>query len=84
MEQQQRQYRLFITVNGSMVGRATPLPIPDDPLPVNAIVFDIPLQPGTTVISVTMIAALPKGQKLPSGAECELERISVNAFLPRA
>ncbi|KAK3354663.1 Bromodomain-containing protein [Neurospora tetraspora] len=83
LEQQQRQYRLFITINGSMVGRATPLPISDDPLPVNAIVFDLPLQPGTTVISVTMIAALPKGQKLPSGAECELERISINAFLPR-
>lgn len=83
MEQQQRQYRLFITINGSVVGRATPLPIPDDPLPVNAIVFDLPLQPGTTVISVTMIAALPKGQKLSNGAECELERISINAFLPR-
>ncbi|KAK3942759.1 Bromodomain-containing protein [Diplogelasinospora grovesii] len=84
LEQQQRQYRLFVTINGQMVGRATPLPIPDDPLPMNAMVFDIPLQPGSNMISVQMIAALPKGQKLPTGADCELERITVMAHLLKA
>lgn len=82
-EQQGRQYRLFVSVNGQTVGRSTPLPIPDDPLPVNAMVFDAGLQLGTNIIAVTVVAALPKGQKLPNGADSELESMSINVHLMR-
>jgi len=41
------------------------------------------LQTGTNLIAVTLVAALPKGQKLPSGADCEVERITINAFLAK-
>jgi hypothetical protein len=81
LDQQHRQYRLFVTMNGQMVARGTPTPAPDDPLPPNALVFEAMLQPGTNLIVVTIIAALPKGQKLPSGADCELEKITINAHL---
>jgi len=84
LEQQQRQYRLFVTVNGHTVGRATPLPLPDDPIPPNAPVFDLMLHPGTNMITVIIIAALPKGQKLPGGEECEVEKFTLNAHLSRA
>lgn len=84
LEQQHRQYRIFVAINNQFVGRATPLPIPDDPLPANAMVFECNLQPGTNQITVTMIAALPKGQKLPGGEDCELERFVINAYLPKA
>lgn len=83
LEQQHRQYRIFVAINNQFVGRATPLPIPDDPLPSNAMVFECSLQPGTNQIAVTMIAALPKGQKLPGGEDCELERVTINAYLPK-
>ncbi|KAM7224385.1 Bromodomain-containing protein [Rhypophila decipiens] len=83
LEQQERQYRIFVAINNQFVGRATPLPIPDDPLPPNAMVFECNLQAGTNQITVTMIAALPKGQKLPGGEDCELERVTINAYLPK-
>jgi len=85
LEQQQRQYRLWVTCNNQPVGRATPLPIPDDPLPANAIVFDLALHPGTTnLIAVTMVAALPKGQKLPNGAEVEIEKVTLNIHVSKS
>ena len=83
LEQQQRTYRLFVTINGQTVGRATPLPISDDPLPQNAMVFDLGLTAGTNLVVVTMIAALPRGQKLPNGAECEVEKMTINAHLSK-
>ncbi|KAK0734235.1 hypothetical protein B0T26DRAFT_61084 [Lasiosphaeria miniovina] len=83
LEQQQRPYKLFVTINNQTVGRATPLPIPDDPLPPTAMVFDLALQPGTNLIVVTLIAALPRGHKLPNGAECEIEKITINAFMSK-
>jgi hypothetical protein len=67
-----------------MIGRATPLPIPDDPLPQHAIVFDVGLQTGTNLIQVSLIAALARGQKLPNGTDCELEKITINAHLSKA
>jgi hypothetical protein len=82
-EQQGRAYRMFVSINGHTVGRATPLPVPDDPLPPNAIVFDLNLQYTTNIIVITVIAALPKGQKLPNGADCEVERLVLNAQLLR-
>jgi hypothetical protein len=83
LEQQQRQYRLFVLLNNSILPRSTPLPIPDDPLPSNAVVYDGNLQAGTNVIQVHLIAALPKGQTLPNGSECELEKFTILAHLPR-
>lgn len=83
LEQQGRPYRLYVSINGQTVGRATPLPVPEDPLPVNAMVFDLGLQYFTNIIMITVIAALPKGQKLPNGADCEVERMTINAHLLR-
>jgi len=82
--EQQRAHRLFVTLDGQMVPRGTPTPAPDDPLPQNALVFDALLHPGTNVIVVSVIAALPNGQKLPSGADCELESITIYAHLMKA
>lgn len=50
---------------------------------MNAMVFDVGLQLGTNIINVSVIAALPKGQKLPNGADCELEKMMVNVHLMR-
>jgi hypothetical protein len=82
-EQQGRAYRLFVSINGQTMPRATPLPVADDPLPVNALVFDLPLQYATNIISITIIAALPKGERLSNGADCEVERLVINAQLLR-
>ncbi|KAK1755277.1 Bromodomain-containing protein [Echria macrotheca] len=83
LEQQQRHHRLFVTMNGHLVSRGTPTPAPDDPLPPNALVFEVGLQPGTSVIVITLVSALPKGEKLPNGSDCELERITINAHLSK-
>ncbi|KAK4129416.1 hypothetical protein N657DRAFT_640036 [Parathielavia appendiculata] len=83
-ESEGRQYRLFVTVNGQTVGRAAPLPVPDDPLPPSAIVFEFNLQHMTNIVAVTVIAALPKGQKLPNGADVEVEKLVLNFQLLRA
>ncbi|KAL2165342.1 hypothetical protein VTH06DRAFT_639 [Thermothelomyces fergusii] len=82
-EQQGRQYRMFVTVNGQTVVRAPPVPADDDPLPPNPVVFDLVLQPVTNIIAVTVIASLPKGQKLPNGADCEVEKLVLNVQLLR-
>ena len=82
-EQQGRQYRMFVMVNGQTIGRAAPIPVTDDPLPPNPIVFDVILQPITNIIAVTVIAGLPKGQKLPTGADCEVEKLNLNVQLLR-
>jgi hypothetical protein len=83
LEQQFRQFRLFVLFNNMMLHRTTPLPIPDDPLPANALVYDATLQPGVNAIQVHVIAALPKGQKLPNGSECELEKFTILVHLLR-
>jgi hypothetical protein len=77
LERQQRHYRVFVSLNNMTLGRSTPLPLPDDPLPMNPLVFDAQLQPGGNRIQCYVVAALPKGQKLPNGAEVEVERISI-------
>ncbi|KAK4202506.1 hypothetical protein QBC40DRAFT_276485 [Triangularia verruculosa] len=82
-EQQGRQYKLMVQINGQMVGRATPIPVPDDPLPPNAMVFDLGLTLGTNIIVVTVVASLPKGQKLENGASAEVERLTMNVHLTR-
>ncbi|KAK0667707.1 hypothetical protein QBC41DRAFT_323289 [Cercophora samala] len=82
-EQQGRQYKLMVQINGQMVGRATPIPVPDDPLPLNAMVFDLGLTLGTNMIVVTVVASLPKGQKLENGASAEVEKLTMNVHLTR-
>ncbi|KAK4229721.1 hypothetical protein QBC38DRAFT_358705, partial [Podospora fimiseda] len=83
LEQQGRQHKLFVNINGVLVHRATPLPIPDDPLPPNSMVFELGLQLGTNIITVTAVAALPKGQKLSNSADSEVEKLTVYANLAR-
>ena len=83
LDQKLQHHRLFVTVNGHNIMRGTPTPAPEDPLPRNALVFEVALQPGTSIIAITMVAALPKGQKLPSGADCELERVTIYTHLPK-
>ncbi|KAL1871303.1 hypothetical protein VTK73DRAFT_2135 [Phialemonium thermophilum] len=85
LEQQQRQYRLFVILNGTLLGRSAPIPVPGDHLQLtaNTPVFDAVLMPGPNLIELQMVAALPKGQKLSNGAECELEKITVVAHLLR-
>ncbi|KAK2068253.1 hypothetical protein P8C59_002902 [Phyllachora maydis] len=84
LEQQKRQFRQFVIVNGVTLHRAPPLPIPEDPLPLDAIVYDGTLQHGVNMIQIHMIAALPRGQQLPNGAECELEKVTILAHLLRS
>ena len=46
-------------------------------------VFEIGLGLTTNIIAVTVVASLPKGQKLPNGADCEVERMTIYAQLMR-
>lgn len=83
LRQQARQYRMFVAVNGQTMQPQAPLPVPDDPLPQDAVVLDASLQHGTNIISITVVASLPKGQKLPNGADCEVEKLVLNVQLLR-
>ena len=85
LEQQQRQYRLFVVVNGSSLGRSAPIPLPGDTVPLNpnSLVFDASLLPGLNYIELHIIAALPKGQTLSNGADCELEKLILVTHLLR-
>ncbi|KAK3984865.1 hypothetical protein QBC44DRAFT_336131 [Cladorrhinum sp. PSN332] len=83
LEQQGRQHKFYVHVNGMLVHRATPLPIPDDPLPRDAMVFDLGLSLGTNIIAITVVASLPKGQKLTNGADSEVEKLTIYANLTR-
>ena len=85
LEQQDRAYRLFVVVNGSVQHRQVPLPIPGDDLALtqNSLVFDANLGMGMNEIQVHIVAALPKGQKLPGGEDCEVEVFKLVAQLVR-
>lgn len=86
LEQQNRAYRLFVVCNGNVLSRSPPFPIPDDDLVhlQNLLVFEANLGLGLNEIQVHVVAALPKGQKLPGGEECEVEVFRVVAQLLRA
>ena len=79
LEAQQRPYKLFVIVNGQTLGRQ--IPPPQDPVDPGCQVFDAQLHAGVNTIMIQMIAAVPKGQKLPNGADAELEKITVLANL---
>jgi hypothetical protein len=85
LEQQQRMYKLYVVCNGVVQGRQAPFPIPGDDLHLtsNSLVFDANLSLGMNEIQVHVVAALPKGQKLPGGEECEVEVFRVVAQLLR-
>lgn len=86
LEQQNRAYRLFVVCNGNVLSRSPPFPIPDDDLThlQNLLVFEANLGLGLNEIQVHMVAALPKGQKLLGGEDCEVEVFRVVAQLLRA
>ncbi|KAJ9151803.1 Protein polybromo-1 [Pleurostoma richardsiae] len=81
LEMQQRPYKLFVIVNGTTLGRS--IPVPQDPVEPGAMVYDAGLHHSVNTIMVQVCAALPKGQKLPNGADVELETVTVLANLPR-
>ncbi|KAK4242671.1 Bromodomain-containing protein [Achaetomium macrosporum] len=80
-EQEMRPYRIWVMVDGQIIGRAAPLPVTNDPLPQDALVFEAPLHQGSTVIHIDVVAGLPKGQTLVNGATAEVERLTIMAYL---
>jgi hypothetical protein len=88
LEQQSRAYRLFVVCNNHVQVRTPPFPLvdlgrEDSALKNNPLVFDANLSMGMNEIQVHIVAALPKGEKLPGGEECEVEVIRVVAQLLR-
>jgi len=79
--EQQRPFKLFVIVNGVTVG--TTHPAANDPIDHGGKLYEAPLHPGVNTIQVQVIAALPKGQKLPNGSEVELEKVTVLANMAR-
>ncbi|GKT91773.1 LOW QUALITY PROTEIN: bromodomain containing protein [Colletotrichum tofieldiae] len=82
LEKEGRQWRLFVLVNRQIAHQAHP--VPGQVLPFGARVFDAQLQAGAVnTIEVSVAAALPKGQKLPSGADFEVEQMTVLAHVAK-
>lgn len=78
LREQKREYKLFVMVNTVLQhdgGRTTR----GDPVQAGDLVFDISLHQGVNTIEVWMIAALPKGQAMPNGADAVVEKITVLA-----
>ncbi|KXH48342.1 hypothetical protein CSIM01_10289 [Colletotrichum simmondsii] len=81
LEKEGRQWRLWVQVNRSTVQQSHP--IQGQVLPVNARVFDVQLQAGmVNEIDVSVAAALPKGQKLPNGADFEESSNTTSQAVP--
>ncbi|GJD02839.1 hypothetical protein ColKHC_11664 [Colletotrichum higginsianum] len=82
LEKEGRQWRLFVSVNRQMAHQAHP--VPGQVLPLGARVFEAQLQAGAVNnIEVSIAAALPKGQKLSSGADFEVEQMTVFAHVAK-
>lgn len=77
LEQQQRPYKLYVLVNGQTLARG--IPNPRDPIQNGELLYDAQLHQGVNTIMVQMIAALPKGQRLPNGSDAVLENITILA-----
>lgn len=87
LEQQNRAYKLFVVCNNQVQVRTPPFPIADiddQDVKGNPLVFDANLALGMNEIQVHIVAALPKGQKLPGGEDCEVEVFRVVAQLLRS
>ncbi|WYZ44233.1 hypothetical protein EsH8_VII_000669 [Colletotrichum jinshuiense] len=82
LEKDGRQWRLWVLVNRHIIHPAHA--VPGQVLPLGARVFEAQLQAGVVnTIEVHVAAALPKGQKLPSGADFEVEQMTVLANVVR-
>lgn len=81
VQQQQRPFKLFVIANGATLGQSAPLAgTPADPAEAGGKLYEVNLHHGVNVIQVQVIAGLPKSQ---SGAEAELEKITIFANLMR-
>ncbi|CAK7268709.1 hypothetical protein SEPCBS119000_003199 [Sporothrix epigloea] len=93
IQKQQRPYKMFVISNGATLG---PMPSPPPPsassqnsatppppsdLDKHTHLYEINLHPGVNVIQVQLIVGLTKDQKLPNGADAELEKITVFASM---
>ncbi|ORY54552.1 Bromodomain-containing protein [Pseudomassariella vexata] len=72
LEAQQREWKLNVTQNFS---RVYPILSPEDKR--NEPVFDINLHYGSNRLEVSLVAALPKGEKGPHGLGMEMEKFVV-------
>ncbi|EFQ25445.1 uncharacterized protein GLRG_00589 [Colletotrichum graminicola M1.001] len=82
LEKEGRQWKLFVLVNRQIAHQAHP--VPGQVLPLGARIFEAQLQAGAVNnIEVSVAAALPKGQKLPSGADFEVEQMTVLAHVAK-
>lgn len=77
LEQQQRPYKLYVVVNGQTLARG--VPTPRDTMQNGELLYDAQLHQGVNTIVLQMIAALPKGQRLPNGSDAVLEKITILA-----
>ncbi|KAI8151482.1 Chromatin structure-remodeling complex subunit rsc4 [Colletotrichum sp. SAR 10_70] len=82
LEKEGRQYRLWVIINRHTL---TPVHgVPGQVLSTGERVFEAQLQAGiVNTIEVHVVAALPKGQKLPSGEDFEVEQMTVLANVVR-
>ncbi|KAK1981223.1 Bromodomain-containing protein [Colletotrichum cereale] len=82
LEKEGRQWKLFVLVNRQIAHQAHP--VSGQVLPLGARIFEAQLQAGAVNnIEVSVAAALPKGQKLPSGADFEVEQMTVLAHVAK-
>ncbi len=79
--EQGRPFKLFVISNGNTLGPA--IPVPNDPIAPGAKLYEANLHAGVNTLQIQMVAALPKGQKLPNGSEIELEKITLLANLTK-
>ncbi|KAF9875794.1 bromodomain containing protein [Colletotrichum karsti] len=82
LEKEGRQWRLWVIINKHPI-----LPVHvghNQVVPLGAKVFEAQLQAGiVNTIEVHVAAALPKGQKLPTGEDYEVEQMTVLAHVVR-
>ncbi|KAL0935236.1 bromodomain containing protein [Colletotrichum truncatum] len=78
LEKEERQWRLWVLINRHIIHPAHA--VHGQVLPLGAKVFEAQLQAGVVnTIEVHVVAALPKGQKSPTGDDFEVEQMTVLA-----
>ncbi|KAL8305007.1 hypothetical protein RB597_004041 [Gaeumannomyces tritici] len=78
-----RPYKVYAIVNGRVLPRVIPPPLPNGQVEKSQMLFDAQLQHGVNKISLQMVAAAPKDATLPDGVDAEFEMITVLANLVR-
>lgn len=84
LEEQSRQFKLFVIFNGVTLGRVGPYPGQNvDPLqyPPGSSVFEGVLARGLNTIDVQICAALPRDEWVPNGTTCEVEKLTVTVHM---